>query len=122
MAGNALRKDPNVVEFAPVGWRVVQAERFWQPKVGDSLEGQFLGKKVKRNRHNEPYEVVIVRSEEETFAVSGTVILSLFDNSGALPHDEVRIVYKGTKPCNNSEYSYKDFNLYVRAPLTGGHR
>lgn len=92
-------------------WRQVSAPKVWRPKDGDTLVGAYGGISIKKGMHGE-YRNLIVRTDNETFLVSGTKIMSLVDASGVETLQNVRVVYKGLVDVGN-EHPMKDYDLFI---------
>lgn len=96
-------------------WKRVKTPKPWKPKkAGDVLTGLYLGT-AQRNGANGPYEVVLVKTDDDlTHYVSGVVVQSLFLAAGLQAEDQpaVRLVFQGLVE-GASGSTYKDFDLYV---------
>lgn len=81
--------------------------------------GLYGGRTVRSSNRHGQYDVVLVRVVkgmfEQTYTVSGTVILQLIDAAGLVVGSPVRIVWRGYKSSASSGYAYKDYGVLVPA-------
>lgn len=103
-------------------WQKVESAKAWRPKVpGETLVGQFVGRTHRAGQHGS-YEVVTIMTADGPKAVSGVVIMNLFDVAIPASGSLVRVVFKGSEVGGNG-WTYRDFDLFVErgsAPLVGG--
>ncbi len=93
-------------------WEKVQGARVWRPLgQGETVIGEFLGRSL-RTGTTGAYETFLIKTDEGTLSLSGTVLKNLFDDGAIQPGVQVRVVFLGLK--QGTTNTYKDFDVYVQ--------
>lgn len=95
-------------------WKRVERPRPWKPQAGDVVVGTFLDRRMREGQTGS-YEVMLFRTADGTFSVSGVVIMDLLDGAGPLEPEKtlLRIKFLGNRPIEGTDLYFKDFELFV---------
>lgn len=96
-------------------WHKVRAPKPWRPTAGQELIGTYAGCKELNGIHGQ-YKQHYVKTGDNIVSLSGARCDQLF----ALINidSEVKVVFNGMRKCANSEFSYKDFDVFTRKEVT----
>lgn len=97
-------------------WTKVSKPRPWKPtRVGETLVGVYMGRQQKEGAYGH-YQQATLSTDTGIWYLSGTVIINLLDGVPVpLVNGEtiLRVVFRGLKETAKSDFTYRDFDLYV---------
>lgn len=95
-----------------VRWTKLQQTQRWEPEIGESIHGAFLGLKHKKGMYGE-YKCCLIQTVDGVRSITGITLIDAIENS-AIQHDDlIRIVYKGNAISGTTLHEWKVFEIFV---------
>jgi hypothetical protein len=76
-------------------WKPLHAAITWSPEPGEVITGTFIGFQIRTGQYGEYRAVRIRVSTKDVYAITGTVIVRLFET--IQPDSRVRVVFAGSR-------------------------
>ncbi len=92
-------------------WIELTAPARWEPAVGDTIIGTFLGFAQKSGAFG-PYRAVILISDNVRHTITGSMLVTMIEAGGVKTGDRLRIVYLGMS-LSAMGHSCKQFRAYL---------